>query len=59
MERGAAMDIRYHNYSAILFYNGHHFMAGTYNLKLGVFVDKLEEELWTSDTTITALLYQD
>ena len=27
------------------------------DLKLGVFVDKLQEELRTSDTTITVLMY--
>ena len=38
----------------MLFYqHGHHL----WDLKLGVFVDKLEEELRTSDTTITVLMY--
>ena len=53
MERGAAMDIRYHQlqcYSTSI-------DIILWDLKLGVFVDKLEEELRTSDTTITMLMY--
>ena len=47
MERGAAMDIRYHNCSAILLAD-----IILWDLKHGVLVDRLEEEFSTSDTTI-------